>query len=172
LFFVQRVNMRKIINIDSKIQSHCAGDVELKESAKRALMAYLRSLFLMKNKKIFKIDSIDLDKFSSSLGLISAPRIRFLQNNKKTNNIKKNKKEEDEEEDEDEESGEETEEEKEEESDVSISDLKENKLDFSKLTNNNNDDDDDEEGDSLFTIKKNSNPKSNENDEKLNEEVN
>ena len=33
--FNLRVNMRRITNIDSKLQSLCAGDVELKESAKR-----------------------------------------------------------------------------------------------------------------------------------------
>jgi hypothetical protein len=32
---ILRVNMRRISNIDSKLQSLCAGDVELKESAKR-----------------------------------------------------------------------------------------------------------------------------------------
>ncbi len=51
--------------MDSKMQSLCAGDQELKESAKRALMAYLRSIFLMSNKKIFDIHSIDVVKFSS-----------------------------------------------------------------------------------------------------------
>lgn len=57
--------MRRIINIDSKLQSYCAGEIELKESAKRALMAYLRSIFLMNNKKIFKIESIDVEKYSA-----------------------------------------------------------------------------------------------------------
>jgi hypothetical protein len=81
--------MKKIVNIDSKLQSLCAGDIELKESAKRvfilfimigifiidlkisyyiifkALMAYLRSIFLMSNKKLFNIQSIDVVKFSS-----------------------------------------------------------------------------------------------------------
>jgi ATP-dependent RNA helicase DDX10/DBP4 len=67
------------VPIDDKIQSLCAGDVELKESAKRALMAYMRSIFLMSNKKLFKMDSIDLVKYSHSLGLVVAPRIRFAQ---------------------------------------------------------------------------------------------
>lgn len=75
--------MRRIVNIDSKLQSFCAGDVELKESAKRALMAYMRSIFLMSNKKIFNIENVDVAKFSSSLGLVVAPRIRFLKNNQK-----------------------------------------------------------------------------------------
>ena len=42
-------------------------------------MAYMRSIFLMKNKNLFKMDSIDVVKFSQSLGLVIAPRIRFMQ---------------------------------------------------------------------------------------------
>ena len=57
--------MKRIVSIDTKLQSFCAGDVELKESAKRALMAFMRSLFLMSNKNLFKIESIDIPKFSA-----------------------------------------------------------------------------------------------------------
>lgn len=62
------VNMRRITNIDSKLQNLCASDLELKESAKRSLMAYMRSLYLMSNKKLFQIDKIDVVKYSLSLG--------------------------------------------------------------------------------------------------------
>ncbi len=57
--------MKRIVSIDTKLQSLCASDVELKESAKRALMAYMRSLFLMSNKNLFQIESIDIPKFSA-----------------------------------------------------------------------------------------------------------
>jgi len=39
--------------------------VNLKESAKRALMAYMRSIFLMSNKKLFNIEKIDVAKYSA-----------------------------------------------------------------------------------------------------------
>ena len=39
--------MKRIVNIDSKIQSLCAGDVELKESAKRVFL-------ILPKKQIFK----------------------------------------------------------------------------------------------------------------------
>ena len=45
-------------------------------------MAYMRSIFLMSNKTLFKMDSIDVVKFSQSLGLVVAPRIRFMQQQK------------------------------------------------------------------------------------------
>ena len=57
--------MKRITLIDSKLQSFCAGDIELKESAKRALMAYMRSIFLMSNKKLFNIEKIDVAKYSA-----------------------------------------------------------------------------------------------------------
>lgn len=63
------VNMKRITNIDSKLQNLCASEVELKESAKRALMAYMRSIYLMGNKKIFQIEKIDIAKYSQSLGI-------------------------------------------------------------------------------------------------------
>ena len=85
------VNMKRITNIDAKLQSLCAGDVELKESAKRALMAYMRSIFLMKNKKLFQVDKIDVVQYSLSLGLVVAPRIRFLQQQKQKNEKKSKK---------------------------------------------------------------------------------
>ena len=62
------VNMNRITSIDSKLQNLCASEVELKESAKRSLMAYMRSIYLMKNKKLFQIEKIDSVKFALSLG--------------------------------------------------------------------------------------------------------
>ncbi|GAB0094071.1 RNA helicase [Sergentomyia squamirostris] len=50
----------------------------LKESAQRAFLAYIKSIVLMKNKSIFKVDSIDVDGYARSLGLVTTPRVRFL----------------------------------------------------------------------------------------------
>uniref|UniRef100_A0A1B0D4Z2 ATP-dependent RNA helicase n=1 Tax=Phlebotomus papatasi TaxID=29031 RepID=A0A1B0D4Z2_PHLPP len=52
---------------------------ELKESAQRAFLAYIKSIVLMKNKSIFKVDSLDIDGFAKSLGLVTTPRVRFLE---------------------------------------------------------------------------------------------
>ncbi|RNA36636.1 putative ATP-dependent RNA helicase DDX10 [Brachionus plicatilis] len=151
------VNMKRIENIDSKLQSMCASDVELKESAKRALKAYMRSIYLMSNKQIFNIENIDLVKFSSSLGLVVAPKIRLAKNQNKTSNkeisIIKMKDSQGEEDTEDA-SGAETEKTK------LVKKLRDNKLvikkvkqplNFAEFTQN------DEEAGSLFTVKKNVN---------------
>jgi hypothetical protein len=42
----------------------------------------------MSNKKIFNIQNIDVVKFSSSLGLVTAPRIRFLQKSQQNKGTK------------------------------------------------------------------------------------
>ena len=122
----------------------------------KALKAYMRSIYLMSNKKIFDISNIDLVKFSSSLGLVVAPKIRLAKNQNKLKNseisIIKMK----------DSHGEETED----ASDVEnekikvVKKLRDNKLvikkvkqplNFAKYTQN------DEEIGSLFTVKKNVN---------------
>lgn len=72
------VNKNYLVNIELKLQSFCAQNIELKEQAKRALVAYLKSLFLINNKKLFDIEKIDLVKLSASFGLSIVPRVRFM----------------------------------------------------------------------------------------------
>jgi len=77
------INPSKQQTVDRKMAALCAADRNLKESAQRAFNSYVKSVFLMKNKQVFKVDSIDLAKFAHSLGLASAPRVRFLDRQKK-----------------------------------------------------------------------------------------
>lgn len=117
----------------------------------------MRSIYLMSNKQIFNIENIDLVKFSSSLGLVVAPKIRLAKNQNKTSNkeisIIKMKDSQGEEDTEDA-SGAETEKTK------LVKKLRDNKLvikkvkqplNFAEFTQN------DEEAGSLFTVKKNVN---------------
>ncbi|XP_059615876.1 probable ATP-dependent RNA helicase DDX10 [Phlebotomus argentipes] len=62
---------------------------ELKESAQRAFLAYIKSVMLMKKKEIFKVDSLDIDGFARSLGLVTTPRVRFLDRFRKRMGISK-----------------------------------------------------------------------------------
>ena len=41
-------------------------------------MSYLRSIYLHKDKSIFKIDGLPVDRFAESLGLPGTPNIKFL----------------------------------------------------------------------------------------------
>ena len=73
------VNPKEMIDMQRKIEAHLASDSELKASAQRAFLAYIKSTFLLKNKEIFDVSKLDTDKFAHSLGLAVPPRIRFLQ---------------------------------------------------------------------------------------------
>ena len=41
-------------------------------------MSYVRSVYLHKDKSIFKLDALPVDKFAESLGLPGAPKIKIL----------------------------------------------------------------------------------------------
>ena len=61
------------------MQGLLSKDSDLKYLSQRAVVCYLRSVYLQKNKKVFDIKTIDIDSFSLSMGLPNAPRLRFLQ---------------------------------------------------------------------------------------------
>ena len=66
-------------DIQRKIQAHLASDTQLKESAQRAFQAYLKSVYLLKNKHVFDVFKLDTTTFANSLGLAVPPRVRFLE---------------------------------------------------------------------------------------------
>ncbi|XP_037078678.1 probable ATP-dependent RNA helicase DDX10 [Pollicipes pollicipes] len=72
------VNKAKTATVQRKMEALLARDVNLKESAKRAFKSYFKSTFLMKNKEVFDVASVDTEAYARSLGLAVAPRIRFL----------------------------------------------------------------------------------------------
>ena len=85
------MNPNKLVPIEKKMAAHLAADKNLKESAQRAFNAYIKSVFLMRDKKIFDAHAIDVDKFAESLGLAVAPRVRFLAKQKKIQAAQKQK---------------------------------------------------------------------------------
>jgi len=61
---VYRINPQKLQSPQRKIEAFLARDHNLKESAQRAFVSYVKSVFLMRNKKIFNIHALDTDSFS------------------------------------------------------------------------------------------------------------
>lgn len=47
-----------------KIEALLARDVLLKESAQRAFVSYIKSVFLMKDKEVFNVRALNTDLFS------------------------------------------------------------------------------------------------------------
>lgn len=44
----------------------------------QAFVSYMRSVYLHKDKSIFQLDKLPVDRFAASLGLPGAPKIKFL----------------------------------------------------------------------------------------------
>ena len=44
----------------------------------QAFVSYLRSIYLQKDKSIFKLEQLPLEPFAESFGLPGAPRVKFL----------------------------------------------------------------------------------------------
>ncbi|RKF73073.1 ATP-dependent RNA helicase dbp4 [Golovinomyces cichoracearum] len=68
---------KKQQKIDSQLQNMCFQNPELKYLGQKAFTSYAKSLFLQKDKEIFKLENYDLEGFASSLGLPGAPKIKF-----------------------------------------------------------------------------------------------
>ncbi|XP_039261670.2 putative ATP-dependent RNA helicase DDX10 [Styela clava] len=83
------INTEKFTNINSRLESFCAADLELKQRAQRCFVSYIRSVFLMKNKSVFSVQSLPLAGYSQSLGLAVTPRVRFLQKHEANKNKNK-----------------------------------------------------------------------------------
>lgn len=73
------IDPKKLFSPRLKIEAALAQNTELKASAQRAFVSYIKSIFLMKNKHIFNVFKLNLENYSKSLGLIVTPRVRFLE---------------------------------------------------------------------------------------------
>ena len=50
----------------------------MQETGQRALVAYLRSVFLQPNHDVFDVQKLPAAEYALSLGLPTAPKLRFL----------------------------------------------------------------------------------------------
>ena len=76
---IEQINIRqkKQQSIRDQLQNMCFKDPELKYLAQKAFVSYSKSIYLQKDKEVFKIQELPLEEFSASLGLPGAPRIKF-----------------------------------------------------------------------------------------------
>ncbi|KAM6938525.1 putative ATP-dependent RNA helicase DDX10 [Lycodopsis pacificus] len=73
-----QVNPDKQQNVQQKLEAFLAQEQEQKERAQRCFVSYLRSIYLMKNKEVFDVFKLQIQRYAGSLGLAVAPRVRFL----------------------------------------------------------------------------------------------
>lgn len=74
-----QIDPKKMFSPRAKIEAFLAQKQDLKESAQRALINYVKSVALMKNKDIFNAGTLNIEGYAHSLGLMFAPRVKFLQ---------------------------------------------------------------------------------------------
>ncbi|KZT64113.1 DEAD-domain-containing protein [Daedalea quercina L-15889] len=68
----------KTQNIENQLQNMAFQDPEIKYLGQRAFVSYLRSVHLQKDKSIFKVGELPVERFAESLGLPGMPKIKFL----------------------------------------------------------------------------------------------
>lgn len=64
-----------------------AENKDLQHLAKRACVSYLRSIYLMKDKSVFKVTDVDPLKLAQSYGLVNAPVIEIVNKKDKGDRI-------------------------------------------------------------------------------------
>ena len=91
-----QVRESQVMDLQNQLQSFAWQDQEIKYLGQRvrrvafksssyssdwvvqAFVSYLRSIYLQKDKSVFKLDHLPLEEFAESLGLPGAPRVKFL----------------------------------------------------------------------------------------------
>lgn len=67
----------KTKQIQDKLQGLCFKNPELKYLGQKAFMSYVKSVHVQKDKDVFKVSDLPLEKFALSLGLPGAPKIKI-----------------------------------------------------------------------------------------------
>lgn len=70
-------NESRRLSTQNKLQAQMFKFPEVKFLGQRAFISYVRSIYLQRNKKIFKLDQLDLTAFAESLGLPGAPQVKL-----------------------------------------------------------------------------------------------
>lgn len=73
-----KIRASRTRSIQNQLQKLAFQDPEIKYLGQRALVSYVRSVHLHKDKSIFKVECLPVEKFSESLGLPGTPKIKFL----------------------------------------------------------------------------------------------
>ena len=72
------VNAKAVFQTRPKLQALLSERPEIKYTAQRAFISYVRSVHLQADKEIFDAPSLPLGPLAESMGLLAPPRVRFL----------------------------------------------------------------------------------------------
>ncbi|KAG0703553.1 DEAD-domain-containing protein [Suillus ampliporus] len=73
-----KIRPSKTQSVQNQLQKLCFQEPEIKYLGQRAFVSYVRSVHLYKDKSIFKVNELPVEKFAEALGLPGAPKIKFL----------------------------------------------------------------------------------------------
>ena len=73
-----KYNKEKIQPVSPALQALLSKDAEVKTIAQKALVSYLRSVFLQPKKHIFDVQALPAVEYAFSLGLTSVPKMKIL----------------------------------------------------------------------------------------------
>lgn len=71
------IKQSKKKSIKPQLQSLLFKDPELKYLGQKAFISYIRSIYIQKDREVFKFDEIPTEEFAQSLGLPGAPKIKI-----------------------------------------------------------------------------------------------
>ena len=78
------INMQRTANIMGTLQSLAASDPDMKFLAQKAFIAYVKSVYLQRNKDVFDVHALPLTDYGG-IGLPGEPKIKFLSKNNAIN---------------------------------------------------------------------------------------
>ncbi|KAH3673419.1 hypothetical protein WICPIJ_009807 [Wickerhamomyces pijperi] len=89
---VNRLNIKQArqTSIKPQLQSLCFQNPELKYLGQKAFMSYMKSIYIQKDKDVFKFDELPAEEYAQSLGLPGAPIIKIngMKNFEKSKELK------------------------------------------------------------------------------------
>ncbi|KAH3679928.1 hypothetical protein WICMUC_000671 [Wickerhamomyces mucosus] len=76
---VNKLNIKqsKKKSIRSQLQALCFQDPELKYLGQKAFISYIKSIYIQKDKDVFKFEELPTEEYAKSLGLPGAPKIKL-----------------------------------------------------------------------------------------------
>jgi ATP-dependent RNA helicase DDX10/DBP4 len=72
------INPSQATTVTDRAASMAASNTVLHGLAKKAFQSYVRSIHFMPNRDVFRVDAIDVEGYSTSLGLPNTPNLQFL----------------------------------------------------------------------------------------------
>lgn len=82
-----QANTKRLQPVSGLLSGVLVKHPEIQYTAQKAFERYLRSIHKLKDKEIFDVWKLPLDKFSASMGLALVPKVRFLNKKSKQNSL-------------------------------------------------------------------------------------